>query len=96
MREQTAYGAVLDGSYYSCAIGAAKPSAAFFEHIVTDLGLVPGQLLLLDDQPQNVAGARSAGLDAEQWTYDEGVTRLCDILDAHGIRLTGPGDVPRR
>lgn len=63
------------------------PSAAFFEHIVTDLGLESEQLLFLDDQPANVAGARSAGLDAECWAHNDGITRLYDILDAHGIPL---------
>lgn len=95
MREKAPYGEVLDGAYYSCDIGAAKPSAAFFEHIATDLGLAPDQLLFLDDQPNNVAGARSAGLCAEHWTHDDGVPRLRDILAAHGIRLDG-GGVARR
>ncbi len=86
MRKTTPYEEMLDGSYYSCDIGVAKPAAAFFEHIVTDLGLAPAQVLFLDDQPKNVAGARSAGLNAEQWTHDDGVARLRHILDAHGIR----------
>jgi putative hydrolase of the HAD superfamily len=96
MREQAPYGELLDGAYYSCDLGAAKPSAAFFEHIVTDLGLAPDQLLFLDDQPENVAGARSAGLDAERWAHDDGVPRLRNILDAHGIRLDEGGKPPRR
>lgn len=95
MRQTTPYGEILDGAYFSCDIGVAKPSVAFFEHIVTDLGLAPGQLLFLDDQPKNVAGARSAGLKAERWTHDDGVTRLRDILNAHGIRLDGGCDVAR-
>lgn len=86
MRKATPYEEILDGSYYSCDIGVAKPAAAFFEHIVTDFGLAPAQVLFLDDQPENVAGARSAGLNAEQWTHDDGVARLRDILDAHGIQ----------
>ncbi len=95
MRRKTPYGEILDGTYYSCDIGVAKPSAAFFEHIVTDLGLAPGQVLFLDDQPRNVAGARSAGLEAERWTHDDGVTRLRDILHAHGVRLDGGGEAVR-
>lgn len=87
MRETAPYDDVLDGAYYSCDIGAAKPSAAFFEHIVTDLGLAPDRLLFLDDQPTNVAGARAAGLHAEQWTHGDGVGRLHDILADHGLLL---------
>lgn len=91
MRTKTPYREILDGAYFSCDMGVAKPSAAFFKHIATDLGLAPGQLLFLDDQPKNVLGARSAGLNADQWTHDDGVIRLRDILDAHGVRLDRDG-----
>jgi FMN phosphatase YigB (HAD superfamily) len=66
-------------------LGLAKPSTAFFEHIATDLELAPDQMLFLDDQPRNVAGARSAGLHAEHWAHDHGVTRLRALLAAHGV-----------
>jgi len=88
--------ASLDGAYYSCDLGAAKPSAAFFEHIVTDLGLAPDQLLFLHDQPENVAGARSTGLDAVRCAHHDGIPRLRHILDAHGIPLDEGGKPPRR
>jgi putative hydrolase of the HAD superfamily len=91
MRAAAPYGELLDGAYYSCDIGAAKPSAAFFEHIVTDLGLAPNELLFLDDQPGNVAGARAAGLAADCWTHDDGIAKLHDILEAHSISLDGGG-----
>lgn len=96
MREKAPYGEILDGAYYSCDIGVAKPSAAFFDYIVTDLGLAPGQLLFIDDQPKNVIGARSAGLNAEHWAHNDGVTRLRTILDAHGLRLNGGGEATRQ
>jgi putative hydrolase of the HAD superfamily len=95
MRKKAPYGDVLDGAYYSCDIGAAKPSAAFFEHIVTDLGHAADQLLFIDDQPVNVAGARSAGLAAERWTHDDGLSRLREILNAHQIPLDGGGTAAR-
>jgi len=50
----------------------------------------------VDDQPKSVVGARSAGLHAERWTHDEGVTRLRTILDDYGIRLDGGGEVARQ
>lgn len=88
MRERAPYSRLLDGGYYSCELGVAKPSAAFFEHIARDLGLAPDELLFVDDQPANVAGARSAGLAAECWAHGEGVGRLTDLLHAHGVRGT--------
>jgi putative hydrolase of the HAD superfamily len=88
MRRNARYGEVLDGAYYSCDIGAAKPSADFFAHIADDLGLAPDRLLFLDDQPANVDGARAAGLAAERWIHDDGVPRLRDILDVHRVPLS--------
>ncbi len=87
MRSRTPYSEVLDGAYYSCDLRVAKPATDFFDHIVEDLGLGPHQLLFLDDQLRNVDGARSAGLRAEQWTHEDGVTRLREVLGAHGVRL---------
>lgn len=87
MRDRAPYDEILDGAYYSCDIRAAKPSAAFFEHIASDLGLAPEQLLFIDDQPANVSGARAAGLNAECWTHGDGVETLRKLIDAYGIRL---------
>lgn len=91
MRDRTPYAQILDGAYYSCQIGVAKPSAEFFEHIAADLGLAPGELLLVDDQPANVAGARSAGVNAECWTYGDGLGRLTDLLEGYRILTQNPG-----
>lgn len=96
MRARPAYREGFDRLYFSCDIGAAKPSAAFFEHIVADLGVAPGMVLFLDDQPGNVAGARSVGLVAERWTHHDGVADLRAILQEHGVALDAGGDVPVR
>ena len=87
MRDRAPYGEILDGAYFSCDIRSAKPSAAFFEHIASDLGLAPEQLLFIDDQPANVSGARSSGLNAEGWTHGDGTERLRMLLGTYGIRL---------
>lgn len=87
MRELAPYDEILDGAYYSCDIRSAKPSAEFFEHIASDLGLAPEQLLFIDDQLANVSGARSAGLNAECWTHGDGIERLRKLIDVYGIHL---------
>lgn len=87
MRNRAPYEEILDGAYYSCDIRSAKPSAVFFEHIASDLGLAPEQLLFIDDQPANVSGARSAGLNAERWAYGDGMERLRKLLDTYEIHL---------
>lgn len=88
MRERTLYGQILDGAYYSCDLGVAKPSPAFFNHIASDLSVPHNELLFIDDHPANVTGARSAGLNAECWTHTDGIGRLLALLAAHEIRLT--------
>lgn len=87
MRERAPYGRLLDGAYYSCDIGTAKPAGTFFERVASDLGLSPQQLLFIDDSAANVVGARSAGLNAETWTHTDGIDRLRFILGGHGFRL---------
>lgn len=87
MQEHLPYAALLDGAYYSCAVGAAKPSPEYFGHVADDLGLRPADLLFLDDQPENVEGARAVGLAAEQWVHTDGIPRLHALLGRHGIRL---------
>ena len=87
MRAQEPYTAAFARLYFSCDIGVAKPSRAFFDHVVADLGVGPGELLFLDDQPANVTGARAAGLVAEQWSHEDGIGRLRTILVDHGVPL---------
>ncbi|GAA5195667.1 HAD-IA family hydrolase [Microbacterium jejuense] len=89
MRDKAPYDDVLDGAYYSCDVGVAKPEPAFFEYIATDLELAPERLLFLDDLPANVDGARRAGLNAECWTHREGLPKLLDILERYGVVLAG-------
>lgn len=88
MHERTVYGQALDGAYYSCDLGVAKPSTAFFNHIASDLNIPHHELLFIDDQPANVAGARAAGLNAERWTHTDGIEQLVTLFADHEIRLT--------
>ena len=47
--------------------GAMKPSREIYLVAAQRAGLVPGEVLFLDDNQENVAGARQAGLDAVQY-----------------------------
>ena len=51
--------------FCSGALRLAKPSPEVFRHVVARLGHAPHATLFLDDNPDNVAGARAAGLHAE-------------------------------
>jgi len=75
----------VDGCFYSAAIGYCKPMAEFFEAVVFKVGLLPRELLLIDDAEENVRAALQNGWFAVQWT---GRDRLPDLLAGISGSLT--------
>jgi putative hydrolase of the HAD superfamily len=67
----------VDGCCHSAAIGHRKPRAEFFETVASRIELLPGELLLIDDDAENVRAAVNAGWRAVQWMAGE---RLFDLL----------------
>lgn len=67
----------VDGCYYSAAVGHRKPSAEFFAFVAADAGLAAPELLLIDDDEDNIKGARKSGWHAAQWTGQE---RIYDLV----------------
>ena len=92
MKAELGYADVFDTSFYSCDLGCAKPSAAFFDRVVAELGVDPDEVLFVDDSQPNVDGARGAGLHAERWEIDEGMPALRDLLAAHGLAVPDQRD----
>ncbi len=86
MRENLGYDEVFDDLFYSCELGVAKPDPAYFTEAVRRLGTGPGRTLLLDDNADNVAAAKEAGLVAELFASDGGRTELDRILGAYVLR----------
>jgi putative hydrolase of the HAD superfamily len=84
MRAQLGYDDLLDGVFFSCELGVAKPDPAYYEQVLRRLDLAPGQVLLLDDNRANVGSARAVGLRAEVWSYREPVEVLRRHLVRHG------------
>jgi putative hydrolase of the HAD superfamily len=85
MRSVLGYDDLFDVSLYSCELGVAKPDPAFFREAARLIDAPPEAILFVDDSDRNVAGAREAGLVAEQW--DLGADRtLGEILAAHGVQ----------
>jgi HAD superfamily hydrolase (TIGR01509 family) len=85
MRTLDAYVDAFDEQFYSSELGLAKPDPAYFAAIVERLGVRPEDTLFLDDREDNVAGARAAGLAAEVFTENAGITELDRILQQYGI-----------
>lgn len=67
MQEQLPYADYFDRSFYSFEVGLAKPDPAYFEHIVSQLGISAGEAVFVDDMNSNVRAARAAGLKAARF-----------------------------
>jgi len=87
MRSMPEYDGVFDEAFFSSEVGLAKPDPAFFTRIVERLEVPAEEVLFIDDVQANVDGARAAGLQAEVFDHDAGVTELDRILKAY--RLAG-------
>ena len=55
----------FDVVFSSAEIGMAKPDVAIYRHAATVLGVTPEECFFTDDRPENVEGARAAGMHAE-------------------------------
>lgn len=85
MRTVLGYDAAFDVGCYSCELGAAKPSPAFFAGAVALIGAAAEEVLFVDDSLANVSAARSAGLAAEHWDLTRGLPSLVALLAGHGV-----------
>jgi putative hydrolase of the HAD superfamily len=85
MRTALGYDELFDVSCYSYDLGVAKPDPAFFVRAADRIGAEPGTILFIDDNPDNVTGARGAGLAAEQWDFTQGHAALHDVFARHGV-----------
>jgi putative hydrolase of the HAD superfamily len=50
--------------FVSSTIGLRKPDREAFDHVTRSMGVPAGRVLFFDDLPENVIGARAAGLQA--------------------------------
>ena len=83
LRETYDYDQLFDRSFYSYALGCAKPDARYFQTILASLPFPPAQMLFIDDLEENVAAARSVGIEAAQFVHPksaEGAARLRALL----------------
>jgi putative hydrolase of the HAD superfamily len=79
----------FDRLVLSYEVGHIKPSAAFYLACAQAAGADPGDCVFIDDLPENVEGARAAGLVAILYQQSEGLIR--DLV-AMGIEMPDLGD----
>ncbi len=80
----------FDAVFNTAELGIAKPDPAVFELVCDRLGSPPASTLFIDDLPENVAGARSAGLVAHQHTD---LPSTVEALARWGVAVDSP-DLP--
>jgi putative hydrolase of the HAD superfamily len=79
------YATRFDDCFYSCELGHAKPSRAYFESVLAAIPHDAQRTLFIDDAETNVVAAREAGLHAAHLPAHSGLRALRAILSRYGL-----------
>ena len=72
---------IYDGIFASCDIGYMKPDVRFYKYIAKTLKISPQNILMIDDKPDNIEGAISAGMQGYLYiNYDRAYKELFSYL----------------
>ena len=69
----------FDQAFYSCEIGASKPTPEYFEKVLGRLEVEPGQVLFVDDNLGNIEGAKICGLNVEHFCVAGKVDPIAEL-----------------
>lgn len=83
MQQTPGFDEVFERTFYSCAVGFAKPDPDFFHFALAELDVAADRTLFIDDNADNVAGAREVGLRAELFGRYGSRAELNRILALH-------------
>ena len=67
--------AYFDLTLTSCYLGLRKPDPSMYQRAIDIVGRPPERILFIDDRPENVAGARDAGMVALRYTGSDALRR---------------------
>jgi epoxide hydrolase-like predicted phosphatase len=56
------FSSLFETAYYSCRMGLRKPDVQIFQKVLDLSNLNPSETLFIEDLPQNIEGAKKAGL----------------------------------
>ncbi len=73
---------MFDREFTSYTLGMVKPDAKIFEHVISELGHPPEQVLFVDDNQPNVDAARELGMDA---ALTRGIDQVREVLVYRGL-----------
>jgi putative hydrolase of the HAD superfamily len=88
MSEVLNYKSLFDREFYSCFLGVAKPSVAFFKKTLNALSCDGSTVLFLDDRTENVEAAKRAGLNAAVYLGADGAVSLQRALAGYGLSVS--------
>ncbi len=71
----------------SYEVGAMKPFAEIYRAAIERANVAPDRILFVDDRPENIQGARAAGLDAHLFTT---ATDFHHLLNQRGLETSAP------
>jgi HAD superfamily hydrolase (TIGR01509 family) len=75
---------LFDAVVLSNEEGITKPNPLVFQHTAEKLGLEAGECIMIDDRPENCAGAEAAGMKSILYTSNEALyTSLDELLKTH-------------
>ncbi|MSO65757.1 MAG: HAD family phosphatase [Alphaproteobacteria bacterium] len=75
---------LFDDRFLSFRMGRMKPDPDTYRFVAGELGVAPSEILFLDDNAINVAGARAVGFDAHRV---EGVAAARGLLVERGLLI---------
>jgi len=78
------YADLFDREFASCYIHLRKPSKAIYEYVLAKMNAKAGETVFIDNQEDNVAGARRAGLKAILFKNSEDLEKK---LKGLGVRF---------
>jgi putative hydrolase of the HAD superfamily len=73
--DQLPWIAAIERRFYSGRMGLVKPDREIFDRMAAELGADPAEIVFIDDRPENVAGAESAGMTGLHFTTAEALRR---------------------
>lgn len=75
----------FDHVTFSYELGIVKPQPGIYAHAIAGLGVDPSRALFLDDLPDNVEGARAAGLHAQVYSCKVPLTEYGKLFEAYAL-----------
>jgi len=74
----------FDIALTSCYVGLRKPDPAMYQRAIDIVGSSPERILFIDDRPENVEGAKNAGMTAIHFTGADAFRLTLETLTTHG------------